>query len=234
MKPRKKPRKISGKQPARASREPLSRERIELAALDLIEEDGLETFSTRRLGERLGCEAMSIYHHYPSKSHLLNALLDRVLAAQPLPPQDLDPVERIRQLGYCWRQIGHDHPKLFQYIAMHRLNTRTGLGFLNDVITSFGRLGLDAETSARLFRSFSYYVTGAALDETSGYAKGPSATESVPDEELERDFPQVAAAGPFFKPQHFERTFAAGLDIFIAAIRDLADTAKQTKPQGRA
>lgn len=225
MKARKILRKISGKAQAKPGREPLSRDRIELAALELIEEDGLEAFSTRKLGQRLGCEAMSIYHHFPSKSHLLNALLDRVLAAQPLPPPDLEPVERIRQLAYCWRQIAHRYPKLFQYIAVHRLNTRIALAFLNEVIATFGRLGLDAESTARLFRSFGYFITGAALDETSGYARGPSATEPVPDEDVVRDFPHVAAAGPYFKPEHRDGTFAAGLDIFIAALRDLADKA---------
>ena len=222
MKPDRNSRKIRSKPAERAPREPLSRGRIELAALDLIEEEGLENFSTRKLGERLGCEAMSIYHHFPSKSHLLNALLDRVLVAQPLPPRDIEPVERIRQLGYYYRQIGNDHPKLFQYIALHRMNTRTALGFLNEVLEAFGSLGLDAQTTARLFRAFSYYVSGATLDETSGYAKGPSAAEPVPDGEVARYFPAVVAAGPYFKPEHFERTFAVGLDIFIDAIREIS------------
>jgi AcrR family transcriptional regulator len=229
MTPDRKSRTIRAETSRRAARGPLSRERIELAALDLIEEDGLENFSTRRLGERLGCEAMSIYHHFPSKSHLLNALLDRVVAAQPLPPKDIDPVERIRQLGYCYRQVGYDHPKLFQYIAVHRMNTRTALTFLNEAVEAFAGLGLDPETTARLFRSYSYYVTGATLDETSGYAKGPSAAEPVPDEEVARDFPYVVAVGRYFKPEQFERTFATGLEIFLAAIREMSGKAKRKK-----
>ncbi|MBI3530364.1 MAG: TetR/AcrR family transcriptional regulator [Betaproteobacteria bacterium] len=221
--------KIRAKAPPKSARKPLSRERIELAALDLIEQEGLEGFSTRKLGEVLGCEAMSIYHHFPSKSHLLNALLDRVLAAQPMPAKDLAPVEWIRQLAYWYRQIGIDHPKLFQYIALHRMNTRTGLGLLNDVIGAFKNLGLGAETTARLFRSFSYYLTGAILDETSGYAKGPSAAEPVPDEEIARNFPHVVAAGPYFKQQHFERTFSKGLEIFLRAIEGGSKPAKKAK-----
>ena len=220
MKPRQKTRKISPKAAARGRREPLSRERIELAALELIEQVGLEGFSTRKLGEVLGCEAMSIYHHFPSKSHLLNALLDRVLAARALPAQDLPPVEWIRQMSYWYRAIGTEHPKLFQYIALHRMNTRTGLGMLNTIIGAFNRLGLDAQTTASMFRAYSYYLTGAILDETSGYAKGPSAAEAVPEEEVARDYPQVVAAGPFFKQEHFDRTFSTGLEIFLRAIEE--------------
>jgi AcrR family transcriptional regulator len=222
MKPKRKVRKINGKKPPGAARERLSRERIELAALDLIEQEGLEGFSTRKLGEVLGCEAMSIYHHFPSKSHLLNALLDRVISAQPMPPNDLEPVERIRQLAYCYRQIGHDHPKLFQYIALHRMNTATAITFLNEVIGMFHALGLDAETTARLFRAYSYYLTGAVLDETSGYAKGPSAVEPVSEQEIGRSYRHVAAAAPYFKRQQVERTFVVGLEIFLRAVRDAA------------
>ena len=59
---------------ARTKRVALTRERIEIEALALIDADGIDAFSTRKLGARLGCEAMSIYHHFPSKAHILDAL----------------------------------------------------------------------------------------------------------------------------------------------------------------
>jgi AcrR family transcriptional regulator len=78
----------------RRSREPLSRERIVEAALALIDEQGLAAFSTRKLGERLGCQAMSIYHHFPSKQHLLDALVDHAMASidtEPVQPEPIEP-----------------------------------------------------------------------------------------------------------------------------------------------
>jgi hypothetical protein len=56
------------------------------------------------------------------------------------------------------------------------------------------------------------------LDETSGYAEGPSAVDPVNDEDLVRLFPHVAAAGPYFKPSLFGRTFDIGLEIFLWAV----------------
>ena len=67
----------------KTAREPLSTDRIEEAALELIERDGLDGFSTRKLAAELGCEAMSIYHYYPGKTHLLDALFDRVIGGLP-------------------------------------------------------------------------------------------------------------------------------------------------------
>ena len=45
----------------------------------LVDREGLEALSTRRLGDELGCEAMSIYHHFPSKAYLMDALVDMML-----------------------------------------------------------------------------------------------------------------------------------------------------------
>ncbi len=228
-----KQRKIKANKPGRGGREPLSRERIELAALDLIEHEGLEGFSTRKLGEALGCEAMSIYHHFPSKAHLLNALVDRLITGIAMPAGDVDPIERIRRISYSYRRIGHRHPRLFPYVALYRMNSRSALGFLDQVIGMFRDAGLSEESTARLFRALSYYLTGAVLDETSGYAKGPSAVEPVSDQEIARDFPLVAMAGPYFRQQHFEDTFATGLKVILQAVRDAAGRTRAGKREAR-
>jgi AcrR family transcriptional regulator len=199
----------------RPAREPLSRERIVDAALELVERDGLAAFSTRKLGQELGCEAMSIYHHFPSKAHLLDALVDHAVAGVALPARNLDPIERIRQVGYGFRAMAHKYPKLFQLIGLHRMNSATGLHLLNEVLQIFRDAGFDAKSAAHLFRAFSYYVVGAALDETAGYAKGPSSLSPVSAQETEARFPRVAEVGPYFKREYFDTTFAAGLEILL-------------------
>src|SRR5262245_15638613 len=78
-----------------AARRPLSRELILEAALELVHAHGLARLSTRRLGAQLGCEAMSIYHHFPSKAHLLDAMVDHAIASVEAPPAHLDPFERL-------------------------------------------------------------------------------------------------------------------------------------------
>jgi AcrR family transcriptional regulator len=203
------------KKRGKPAREPLSRERIVDAALELVERDGLTAFSTRKLGLELGCEAMSIYHHFPSKAHVLDALVDHALAGVALPARDLDPIERIRQVAYGIRVMAHRYPKLFQLIGLHRLNSATGLQLLNGILQMFRDAGFDAKTAAHLFRAYSYYVIGAALDETSGYAKGPSSLFPLSPQETEARFPRVAEVGPYFKREHFDTTFAAGLEIML-------------------
>lgn len=197
---------------------PLTRDRVVAAALALVEADGLAGLSTRRLGQALGCEAMSIYHHFASKQHLLDALVDAALAGIPPPPADLPAVERLRDQAYAYRAMAHRHRQLYPLIAVHRLNTATGVRLLERMLAIVADLTGDAEAATRGFRVLGYYVTGAALDETAGYARGPSAAEPVDEAFIARECPQLAAAAPYAKPEHWDRTFALGLDAVIAGI----------------
>src|ERR1700748_1436928 len=52
----------------------LSRERVCAEALALVDDEGLEALTMRRLGARLGVEAMSLYRHVRNKADLLDAL----------------------------------------------------------------------------------------------------------------------------------------------------------------
>ncbi|MGH8528902.1 MAG: TetR/AcrR family transcriptional regulator [Nevskiales bacterium] len=196
-------------------REPLSRDRIEIAALELIEQLGLEAFSTRKLGDMLGCEAMSIYHHFPSKAHILDALVDRVVSSAYVPSRDHDSVERLRGLARGWREMALRYPRFFPMLAVHRINSETGVKYLNQILLALRDAGLGRETAARLFRVMAYFLMGAALDEIAGYAKGTSSLKPIGDAELAQRFPQIADAGEFFSPAHFDRTFEMGLDILL-------------------
>src|SRR4051812_19892706 len=89
----------SRKRPPGNSVAALSRERIAAAAMALVDRDGLQALSTRRLGDELGCEAMSIYHHFPSKAHLMDALVDLMLlgARVPSAAEEPDWLARLRR-----------------------------------------------------------------------------------------------------------------------------------------
>ena len=195
---------------------PLSRERIVDTALALVRDLGLRAFSTRRLGERLGCEAMSIYHHFPSKQHLLDAMVDRVLGSIEFPDPDRDPADRVRAIARAYRDMARRHPAFYPLLAVHRLNTPLGVATIDRVLGIIGALVPDTELAARHFRTLGYYLTGSALDETSGYARGPSAAEPVSEADVAAHCPHLAAAAPFFAERHWEATFSLGLDALMA------------------
>jgi AcrR family transcriptional regulator len=219
-------------------REPLSTERIEVAALALIEQVGMEAFSTRKLGQALGCEAMSIYHHYPSKAHILDALVDRVIASMPSPASSLVPAERLHELAHAWRRMARTYPNFYAWLSMHRWNSETGVRYMAQILACFHDAGLTPERAARGFRVLAYYMLGATLDETSGYARGASSLKPLTQEALERDYPLVAQAATFFTPQHFDKTFELGLQALLQELglqnkppaREKAPTRRPVKP----
>ena len=199
-------------------REPLTKDRIVLKTLALIERDGLSGFSFRKLASELKCEAMSIYYHFPSKAHLFDALVAECLSKYRGPPEDAHWRPALRHVLIEFRQVAHRNPAFFPFIVLYRMNSPEGLGLLEGILRIFRHAGFAPEQTAKYFRLLSYYVTGAALDETSGYAKGPSAAEPVPDDVAVRDYPTVTSVSPYFKPSGFDAIFFTGLDLLLDGI----------------
>lgn len=81
---------------------PLSRERVCAEALGLVDEEGLRALTMRRLGARLGCEAMSLYRHVRDKADLLDALQAAMLG-------DLEPEPHLEENKHPrtpgWRRL---------------------------------------------------------------------------------------------------------------------------------
>jgi AcrR family transcriptional regulator len=62
------------------AREPLSRDRVLAAAMAVADAEGLAAVTMRRVAADLGVEAMSLYHHVPSKEALLDGLVEALVA----------------------------------------------------------------------------------------------------------------------------------------------------------
>ena len=112
---------VAGEQPPSA-RVPLDRDRIVAAAIEFIETDGLPGLTMRRLGERLGVEAMSLYRYVPGKEDLLDAVVEslvmkmdwdgEVLASPRDGWQDF-----LQRLAHGVRRVALEHPKAFPLVA---------------------------------------------------------------------------------------------------------------------
>jgi TetR/AcrR family tetracycline transcriptional repressor len=72
----------------RPTRAPLTREAIVDAALRVLEREGTEGLSMRRVAEELGTGPASLYWHVANKDDLINLLVDRVASEVEMPPPD--------------------------------------------------------------------------------------------------------------------------------------------------
>ncbi len=86
-------------------REPIAlcRARVCAEALALVDEEGLEALTMRRLGARLDCEAMSLYRHVKDKADLLDALHAAVLG--DLQPEDARDSRKRKLRAPEWRVL---------------------------------------------------------------------------------------------------------------------------------
>lgn len=215
----------------RGKRQPLSAERIAEEAMKLIDEAGLDGFSFRNLAARLGCQAMSLYHYYPSKAHLFEALIDICIAETPLPDPDLTWRDRIFEIGQAYRRTALRHPGFFLYFVTFRMNNASGLRHIDGIVRVFEDSGLDIEACARHFRTIGYYLMGAGIDEALGYAHGPSAVEPVQPDEARAAYPAIMAVGRYFGAEHHKTMYDFGLDVLLDRMEEEA-AAQHKKRRG--
>ena len=107
----------------------LARRAILDATEELLLEVGHDAFSIRRLVERCGYTAPSIYHYFTDKDGLLDALIDErfaKLAAQlKRVPRGLDPVANIRGLALAFVRFGLKNPTHFRLLFTPRAGDET-------------------------------------------------------------------------------------------------------------
>lgn len=196
----------------------LTHEKVRREALRLIDSDGLEEFSTRKLGRALGCEAMAIYWYYPSKEALLDAVVDLLVSRLEV-DESGDWVETLRRVAHAYRAIAHAHPKAFPLLATRRFATEGAYGFLERLFALAHAQGVADRTIARYFRVVAGYCSGVALDELAGSHEGGAAVRA--------GFPRVAAVSKWIDRKHDDEIFGFGLEILLDSLARAAPRAKK-------
>ena len=90
---------------------PVSRDDMVLAALELLDREGVDAFTMRALAKRLGINPMTIYHHFGGRDGLIGAMSDAVYA-QVKAPEDGTPFDRIEGLLKAYQAQVLRHPAL--------------------------------------------------------------------------------------------------------------------------
>src|SRR6188472_1378464 len=99
-----------GRTADKAPRVPLTRDRITEAALRLMDAEGLDAVSMRRVAREVGVEAISLYNHVRDKDDLLNAVIERIMASFEFPDGTGDWMEQAKAGARSWRRLLQAHP----------------------------------------------------------------------------------------------------------------------------
>ncbi|MFF3322939.1 TetR/AcrR family transcriptional regulator C-terminal domain-containing protein [Streptomyces sp. NPDC002889] len=159
---------------APGSREPLSRERIVGAALVIIDEEGVDGLSMRRIAARLGVQAMSLYNHVQSKADILDGVTEFITTDMRMPRRMTGGWEDgIRSIAYAFRQAALRHPRAGELVLMRQLSTPTALAPVDTMLAMMLDHGFDEATAVHVLRLFVAFQVGALLRE---FHAQPSAT----------------------------------------------------------
>ena len=141
----------------------LSRDHIARTAILLIERDGLDKLSMRKLGQALDVKAMSLYNHVRNKSDLLDAVHEQLLSGLKIPELRGDWRESVRETASSFLKLLQAHPGLIPLFA-----TRSAIapGSLRTLDASLGLLvtaGFSAKEGLMIFQSIFALVIGHAV-----------------------------------------------------------------------
>jgi AcrR family transcriptional regulator len=99
----------TGRTGSAPKRSDLSRDRVVAAALALLDREGLEALSMRRLADELGVGTMSLYHYVADKEDLAKAIIEVVLGEcyQPQPGEPWTDIARAVASGFRASALAH-------------------------------------------------------------------------------------------------------------------------------
>ena len=147
--------------------EPLTRQRILEAALHLIDREGLEGFSMRKLGAVLGVEAMSLYNHVESKRALFDGVIEQLIVQSPNPEQlDGTPREELWAFAHDFRDILRAHPHVLPLVATSPLRTRASLAVLDHLLATIHRAQITGIQAIYALQCLVGFIVGHTLIET--------------------------------------------------------------------
>lgn len=199
----------------------LSRARILEAALRLVDREGLDALSMRRLGAEVGVEAMSLYHHVPNKAAVLDGLHEVILDAVR-PPRDAgDWCEALRGVARAFREALAAHPNALPLFATRPAVTPAALRHVEAALGVLRGAGFGADACVSAFQALVTFVIGNALS-----AFGPIAASDVSlpryDALAPEEFPHLTAVVGALGAHDPNDDFEFGLDALLIGLRQKA------------
>jgi AcrR family transcriptional regulator len=205
------------------NRERLSRERIVDAALRIMDSEGLEAVTMRRVGRELGVEAMSLYNHVADKEEVLDGICERVMSGFEFPPPTDDWTENCRRGARAWRRLLRAHPHLIRLFAEDRGPVRSveSLRPMEFALRLLREAGLSDRDTAQAFHAIGGYIQGFVMMEHGSIAGGAEhakmhqeVTAALDPEE----FAAFRAVGPYFAECDLDEQFEFGLDLIVRGL----------------
>lgn len=181
----------------------VSRSVILQSALDIIDRDGVDGLSMRRLSDEVGRDPTVLYRHVPNKAALLDGVVEIVLGQLHVDTADTDWANQLRTVAHDFRGLALAHPNVVPLLVTRPLATPLGrrppgmLRPLEDVLALLIFAGFTGDDALHIYRVLFGYLYGHILTELQEVVERPEETDDVLRLGLHRlaiaEFPQVRA-----------------------------------------
>lgn len=219
----------------REERTPLSREQVVRAALAIVDRDGLDGFSMRKLGAELGVDPMAAYYYFPNKAAVLDGIVDAVQAEiPPLFAGDAPWDVRLREMVQAWRHALRAHPHALPVLSTHPPSSIASLQRGEAAAALLHDAGFTPKEAFQVINCITGYVVGVTLAEVGVQPGG------VPDPTMEEVQAQIAQLPPDEFPILMAASlggmqydpFEDGLDLFITGLKVRRDAFTRESEDG--
>src|SRR6201996_5455907 len=148
----------------------ITRDVVLATALELIDRDGVDGLSMRRLARVLGRDPMILYRHAPNKAALLDGGAELGLAPLKVDPADPDWAGQLRAVARGYRALALAHPNVVPLLVTRPLATPLGLRPpgtlrpLEDVLSLLIAAGFSGEDALHIYRVLFAYLHGHVVN----------------------------------------------------------------------
>ena len=213
-------------------RRTLNQAQVVQAAIALLDEIGLDELTMRRLAERLGVKAASLYRHVRSKEELLSLLGDVITSKIPLPRTTGTWQEQLTDAGWNVRRGLLAHRDAARVLASTPPAGPQRLRHIEAVLHILRSAGLNDRDAARAAYHLNNFVTEFAADEArfATFTAQPGVTRRRVFAEMRRQFkslpreeyPTIVALADALTEDAQDALFQFGIDLHLRGIQALA------------
>ena len=208
----------------RAGEEALTRERVVSTALSVVDEEGLEAMSMRRLAKELGVDPMAIYHHLPNKRALLSGMIQKAFSEMRVPEgaESWEWQERVRAWARAFRDVARTHPKLVPQLASYpEAAAEATLESTEELYAAFEAAGMSPREIVAAVGVVVDYLIGFALAEASGAMGEPDEQRemiAMLDARPQEELPAMRRTFETLADEDLGTDFEFGLDVVLAGL----------------
>ena len=204
-------------------RERLTRERVIDAALRVMDSEGLDAVSMRRVAREVGVEAMSLYNHVRDKEDLLAGIQQRVFSEFAFHADPGDPYGNGVRVAHAWRDLMRTHPALIEIMAeKHQAPISIeALRPMEKALEVLRSMGVPDPDVMQVFHAFGGYIQGFVMMERQlAFAeRDREHFDDVLDQLPSHDLPCLAAAMPYMADCDLDQQFDFGLDLMLQGLK---------------